>query len=156
MTKNEIETTGTSFDVIAAITNDAITNLTFHTLAALATLDRLSNLYSSVHPTNVWNENDDVREARRISSEIKTVIDNLQNTEGLTDELLDREIDRLNSLHSSVHPTNVWNENDDVREARRISSDVEFIKNKLISEVEFIKNELINIKISIHEINAYY
>lgn len=102
MTKNEIETTGTSFDVIAAITNDAITNLTFHTLAALATLDRLSNLYSSVHPTNVWNENDDVREARRISS------------------------------------------------------DVEFIKNKLISEVEFIKNELINIKISIHEINAYY
>ena len=135
---NEIKTTGTIFDI-----DDAMTDLA---VSALVVRTRLNNLYSSVNPTIVWNENDTVREARRISAEVKTVIDNLQNnTEvGLTDDLLDREIDRLNNLYSSVNPTIVWNENDTVREARRISA-----------EVEFIKNKLIHIKTLIHEIDAY-
>ena len=135
---NEIKTTGTTFDV-----DDAIAELAISTLAVFG---RLDNLYSSVHPAIVWNENADVTEARRISAEVKTVIDNLQNMEGeLTYDLLDREIDRLDNLYSSVHPAIVWNENADVTEALRISS-----------EIEFIKNKLIDIKALGHKIDAYY
>ena len=135
--KNEIKKIE-AFDV-----DDAVTGLA---ASVYATISRLSNLYASVHPAIVWNENDAVREARRISSEVKTVIDNLQNMEGeLTYDLLDREIDRLSNLYASVHPAIVWNENDAVREALRISS-----------EIEFIKNKLIDIKELGHKIDEYY
>ena len=52
---------------------------------------------------------------------------------------------RLDNLYSSVHPAIVWNETDAVREARRISS-----------EVEYIKNKLIEIKALGHKIDVYY
>ena len=54
-------------------------------------------------------------------------------------------VSRLNNLYSSVHPAIVWNESASVKEARRISS-----------EVEFIKNKIIDVKKLIHEIDAYY
>ena len=136
--KNEIKKAETTFDI-----DDAMVEIA---ASVYVTLSRLSNLYASVHPAIVWNENAGVREARRISSEVKTVIDNLQNTEGgLTYETIDREIDRLSRLYASVHPAIVWNETDAVREARRISS-----------EVEYIKNKLIDIKALGHKIDVYY
>ena len=72
--KNEIKKAETTFDI-----DDAMVEIA---ASVYVTLSRLSNLYASVHPAIVWNENDAVREARRISAEVKTVIDNLQNTEG--------------------------------------------------------------------------
>ena len=127
-----------AFDV-----DDAVIGLA---ASVYVTISHLNDLYASVHPAIAWNENDAVREARRISSEVKTVIDNLQNMEGeLTYDLLDREIDRLSNLYASVHPAIVWNENDAVREALRISS-----------EIEFIKNKLIDIKALGHKIDEYY
>lgn len=54
-------------------------------------------------------------------------------------------ISHLNDLYASVHPAIVWNENDAVREALRISS-----------EIEFIKNKLIDIKALGHKIDEYY
>ena len=133
--KNEIKKIE-AFDV-----DDAVIGLA---ASVYVTISHLNDLYASVHPAIVWNENDAVREARRISSEVKTVIDNLQNGE-LTYDLLDREIDRLSNLYASVHPAIVWNENDAVREALRISS-----------EIEFIKNKLIDIKELGHKIDEYY
>ena len=135
MTKNEIETTGTAFDVDTSMAELAA--------SVFAVTGRLNNLYASVHPAIVWRETDSVREARRISGEIKSAIDNLKV--GLTDDVLDREIVRLNNLYASVHPAIVWRETDSVREARRISA-----------EVEFIKNKLIKIKELIHKIDEYY
>lgn len=136
--KKEIKTTGTAFDV-----DDAVIALA---ASVYVTRSHLDDLYASVHPAIVWCENASVREARRISSELKRVIDNLQNMEvGLTYDLLDREIDRLSNLYASVHPAIVWNETDAVREALRISS-----------EIEFIKNKLIDIKALGHKIDAYY
>ena len=135
--KNEIKKVE-AFDI-----DDAMTEIA---ASVYATLSRLSNLYTSVHPAIVWHENDAVREAQRISAEVQTVIDNLQNTEGgLTYEMIDREIDRLSRLYTSVHPAIVWHENDAVREALRISS-----------EIEFIKNKLIYIKELGHKIDEYY
>ena len=133
--KNEIKKIE-AFDV-----DDAVIGLA---ASVYVTISHLNDLYASVHPAIVWNENDAVREARRISSEVKTVIDNLQNGE-LTYDLLDREIDRLSNLYASVHPAIVQNENDAVREALRISS-----------EIEFIKNKLIDIKELGHKIDEYY
>ena len=54
-------------------------------------------------------------------------------------------VGRLDNLYASVHPAIVWNTNASVKEAMRISS-----------EIEFIKNKLIKIKTLIHEIDAYY
>ena len=127
-----------AFDV-----DDAVIGLA---ASVYVTISHLNDLYASVHPAIVWNENDAVREARRISSEVKTVIDNLQNMEGeLTYDLLDREIDRLSNLYASVHPAIVWNENDAVREARRISS-----------EVKTVIDNLVDIKALGHKIDEYY
>ena len=121
---NEIKKIET-FDV-----DDAVIKLA---ASVYVTLGRLDRLYRSVNPAIVLYENDSVREARRISTELKTVFNNIQNTEGgLTYEMIDREIDRLSRLYASVHPAICWNETDAVREARRISSEVEYIKNKLI------------------------
>ena len=131
----EIKTDGTTFD-------DAMADLA---VATLVVVSRLNNLYSSVHPAIVWNESASVKEAMRISAVIKTVIDNLNTEVGLTDDVLDNEINRLDNLYSSVHPAIVWNESASVKEARRISS-----------EVEFIKNKIIDVKKLIHEIDAYY
>ena len=116
--KKEIKTTGTAFDVDAATVELAF--------AALSTLNRLDRLYASVHPAIVLYENDSVREARRISTELKTVFNNIQNME------LDGGIDRLSRLYASVHPAIVLYENDSVREARRISTEIEFIRKRLI------------------------
>ena len=125
--KNEIKT-GTEFDADLAMVDIAG--------AIYVAVSHLNNLYVSIHPA-VWHEND-AAEAKRISAEVKSIIDNLQNTEErfvlfeeLPYDLLDREIDHLNNLYSSIHPDIVWHEND-AAEARRISSEIEFIKNKLI------------------------
>ena len=136
MTK-EIKTAETTFDIENAMTVLRLSIISAH--------GRLNDLYASVNPKIVWYENASVKEARRISAAIKTVIDNLQNTEGLADDVLDREINHLNDLYASVNPKIVWHENASVKEARRISS-----------EVEVIKNKLIYIKALIHEIDAYY
>ena len=138
MPTKENKTAEKTFDI-----DDAMVDIAASIYVALGHLD---NLYSSVNPAIVWNETDEVREARRIAGELKIVIDNLQNTEGgLTYEMIDREIDRLSRLYASVHPAIVWNETDAVREARRISS-----------EVEYIKNKLIDIKALGHKIDVYY
>ena len=125
--KNEIKTTGTEFDVDLAMVDVAG--------AIYVAVSHLNNLYVSIHPT-VWHEND-AAQAKRISAEVKSIIDKLQNTEErfvlyeeLPYDLLDREIDHLNNLYVSIHPA-VWHENDAV-EAIRISEEIKFIKNKLI------------------------
>ena len=123
--KNGNKTAEKTFDI-----DDAMVDIAASIYVALGHLD---NLYSSVNPAIVWNETDEVREARRIAGELKIVIDNLQNKEvELTYDMLDVEIARLDNLYSSVNPAIVWNETDEVREARRIAGEVKFIVNKLI------------------------
>ena len=137
MTK-EIKTPETTFDIENAMTVLRLSIISAH--------GRLNDLYASIHPAIAWHENAYVREARRVSAELKIVIDNLQNTEiGFTDDVLDREIVRLNDLYASIHPAIAWHETSDVKEARRRSK-----------EIEYIKNKLIYIKALIHEIDAYY
>ena len=65
MTKNEIETTGTAFDVDTSMAGLAA--------SVFAVTGRLNNLYASVHPAIVWRETDSVREARRISAEVEFI-----------------------------------------------------------------------------------
>ena len=128
--KKEIKKIET-FDV-----DDAVIKLA---ASVYVTLGRLDRLYRSVNPAIVLYENDSVREARRISTELKTVFNNIQNME------LDGGIDRLSRLYASVHPAICWNETDAVREARRISS-----------EVEYIRKRLIDIKELSQKIDVYY
>ena len=142
--KKEIKTTETEFDVDLAKADLVFT--------CIQCRSRLNILYTSIHPAIVWHETDAVKEARRISAEMKIVIDNLQNMESLylnferlDYDLLDIEIDRLNNLYTSIHPAIVWHENDVVKEARRISA-----------EVESVRNTLIDIKALGHKIDAYY
>lgn len=134
---NEIEKIETPFDCV---------------FSALAALKRLYRLFKSVsvRPATEWFENNDVREASRISisaaveeancisEEIKAVIDKLQNTEiGLTTSVLNE------------------NEEDSVREELMHISVREALLH-ISADVEYIKNELINRQTLIHEIDAYY
>ena len=119
---NEIKTDGEPVDLM------------FSALAALKRLHSLSKSLS-IRPTTEWLENNDVREASRISisaaveeancisEEIKAAIDKLQTTSVLNE-----------------------NEEDSVREALLHIS----------AEAEHIKNKLINRQALIHEIDAYY
>ena len=66
---NEIKTTGTAFDVDEAMAELAA--------SVYATLSRLTNLYASVNPAIVWNETDEVREARRIAGEVKFIVNKI-------------------------------------------------------------------------------
>ena len=75
---NEIKTDGTTFDVDDAMTDLAVT--------ILVVVSRLDNLYASVHPAIVWNENNAV-EARRISSEVEFIKNKLIGVKKLIHEI---------------------------------------------------------------------
>ena len=134
MTEIKIKTTDETSNDVSSV-DDAMAELA---VTILVVVSRLNTLYESIHPAIVWNESASVKEAMRISAAIKTVIDNL-NTEGLSDDILDREINRLDNLYNSVRPAIVWHENNATREARRTSEEIKFIKNKLIDVKKLIR-----------------
>ena len=67
--KNGNKTAEKTFDI-----DDAMVDIAASIYVALGHLD---NLYSSVNPAIVWNETDEVREARRIAGEVKFIVNKL-------------------------------------------------------------------------------